>query len=493
MMNPEKIKLGIIMLTSIIPLSGCSLQSDYTSPPLPHKQFWSDATVPPAHFTSSPEQWWTEMHDPAINDLVDASFTKNPTLEKAVAQMDEARAQVGVNKADYYPTVSASGSISESKTTVSGGGSGGAASAIGVIPGRSRTSSIGPSLSWELDLFGRIRSSVEVAKRHLDARTADAQYTKLSLAVQVANTVLDLRACEHTAQVYRNEISSRGITLNLIHKKRIAGFSADTDEASVLRDLAAAEGALASQNETCAQDVNALVSLTGRDREAVASLIAAPLPGDTKTDETLLFMPQPPEAVPQLPATILLSHPSIVSADQDAAAAWANIGVARADRLPKIDLAAALTGEWINTAGSTIRVITSSLEPSFSATLLDGGKGAANVDVAEAQYRQSVANLQATVRTTVKEVENALAAEQSAGARMITSKQSEAAAKTAFTASEAQWKSGMASLLELEDSRRQYATAQDSVIGAARDRAKAWVSLISATGNSTSYLRKDAL
>ncbi len=480
---------SVFLLFMAMMLIGCSQQSAYIQPSLSPKNAWSGRNVPAVDSSPSPPTWWVALHDPAITSLIEAAFADNPTLQQAVGKMDEARAQVRVNKADYYPQVSASGSISDADTTVSGGGSGIVAASTGAIAGHSRTSSIEPSLSWELDLFGRVRSSVEVARRHLDARTADADSTRLSLAVEVADDVLDWRGCTHTQIVYRNEIASRNRTLNLIHKKLIAGFSSKTDEASALRDLAAAQVELEAQQETCTQYVNALVALSGRAPDAVTALLVMPLPGESKTDTTAIFMPMPPETAPQLPATVLLTHPSIVSADQDAAAAWANIGVARANRLPKIDLEAAFTGQWISAAGSTLSEIIWSLGPSFSATVFDAGKGAANVDIASAQYRQSVANLQATVRTTVQEVENALAAEQSASLRMVSSQQSAAAAKTSFTATQASWKSGMSSLLELEDSRRQYASAEDSVITAARDRAKAWVALVSATGNSITLIK----
>ncbi len=173
----------------------------------------------------------------------------------------------------------------------------------------------------------------------------------------------------------------------------------------------------------------------------------------------------------------------MVASDREAAAAWADIGTARANRLPKFDLSAALTGEWIRYAGTTLRLTSWSVGPGVSGTLFDAGKGSANVKAAQARYRQAVADLQTTVRSTVKEVENALAAQQSAEARLTASQESQAAAQVAFNAMQAKWDTGTASLLELEDARRQYAFARDSVITAARDRTSAWVELVRASAN----------
>lgn len=151
----------------------------------------------------------------------------------------------------------------------------------------------------------------------------------------------------------------------------------------------------------------------------------------------------------------------------EAAAAWAEIGVARGNRLPRLDLAAVLTGQWIRAAGSTLNLTTWSVGPALTGTQFDGGAGAANVCAAQARYRHAVARLQGTLRTTVEDVESVLAARASAQDRTVSA--SEAAA---------------ISLFELEDSRRQFASAEDAEISAWRDRAQAWMALVKATGGA---------
>jgi outer membrane protein, multidrug efflux system len=485
-----------IIVTSLIALSvsACSLQSDYVAPTLSNQTRWNTEAKSRADTRvgngAASDTWWSALNDPAINALVDATFAGNPTLDKALARLDEARAQAGANRADYFPTLSAKGSITESNTKINNSGSGGgadAASSTGVLVGRSRTTAVGPSLTWELDLFGRVRSSVAASRRRLDARTADAQSTRLALAAQVATTTLDWRACAHSVEVDTAEIDSREKTLTLTQRKLAAGFAARVEVASVTRDLAAARNTLVAQQETCARNVNALVELSNLDRDALLQVLMQPLPNGDAADAANVvsaFMPTPPASTPELPATVLLAHPSVMAADREAAAAWAEIGVARADRFPKIDLSAALTGQWIRYAGSTLSLTTWSVTPAIAGTLFDFGKGANNVNAAQARYRQAAADLQATVRTTVKEVENALAAQQSAAARLDSSQQSAAAAQVVLNATQAKWDNGTASLFELEDAHRQYAIATDSVITAARDRASAWVELIRASANN---------
>ena len=458
-MHASRSKKSIVTALIALSVSACSLQSDYVAPTSTNQSHWSTESTSPAEADKSvnPAQtasdtWWLALSDPAINALIDATFASNPTLDKAVARLDEARAQVGVNRADYFPTLSAKGGINEANTRINNSGAGGgagAAASTGMLVGRSRTTSIGPSLSWELDLFGRVRSSVDAARRRLDARTADAQGARLSIAAQVATTVLDWRACTHSVEVDAAEIDSREKTLALTRRKLAAGFAAQVEVASVTRDLSAAQTTLVAQQETCARNVNALIELSNLDRDALLNVLMQPLPSSDVADAANVvsaYMPTPPAATLELPATVLLSHPSVIAADREAAAAWADIGAARAERFPKLDLSAALTGEWIRYAGSTLKLTTWSIAPSIAGTLFDAGKGANNVNAAQARYRQAAADLQATVRTTVKEVENALAAQQSAASRLDSSQQSQAAAQVVFNAMQAKWDNGTASM-----------------------------------------------
>lgn len=415
------------------------------------------------------DDWWRALHDPAIDALAEAAFADNPTLAQAVARVDEARATLGVNTAARAPTVTASAGVTRGQSASTG------------VPGatlRSTSANAGPSLDWEVDLFGRIRNSVRAAQDRLDARTADAADARLALAADVVDGVLALRACENARAVSVDDIASREKTLALMRRKIATGFAAPVDEARAMSGIATVRTTLASQQEQCTQQVNALVALSGKDADTVRRLVGA---GGT----AVTYMPQAPATVPALPAAVLAHHPNVVSADREAAAAWADIAVARADRLPRLDLAAILTGQWIRAAGSTVNFTTWSAGPNLTGTLFDGGAGAANVGAAEARYRRAAASLQGTLRSTVRDVENALAAQASAEARIDSTRAATSAARTTLEATQAQWNAGSVSLFELEDSRRQFASAQDSEISARRDLAQAWVALVKATGGAS--------
>lgn len=451
----------------MLTLGGCALQPLYEKPDLQAPAAWSvPTTLVTGPSVAGGDGWWRALGDPAIDALADAAFADSPTLAQAVARVDEARSTLGSNAAARGPALSVSAGVARAQSQNTSG-----RSSDTTVLGTS--ANVGPRLSWEVDLFGRVGQSVEAAQSRLDARTADAASARLTLGADIANGVLSLRACDHARRVLEEDIASREKTLALTRLRLQTGFAAPVDEARAVSGIASSRTSLASQSEQCTRQVNALVTLSGKDARMVRELV-----------NPVTAMPRAPAAAPELPATVLALHPGVVSAERESAAAYADVGVARANRLPRLDLAAALTGNWIRAAGSTLDFVTWSIGPSLSGTLFDNGAGAANVSAAEARYRRAVANLQGTLRTSVQDVENALAAQASAQARTASTTESVTAARTTLTAAEAQWRAGAISLFELEDSRRQFASAQDAEISARRDQAQAWVSLVKATGGA---------
>lgn len=467
--------LAMTGVAALLILGGCALQPAYVAPAQATPAAWS-ATTPAVAGIGQPlaptPVWWHALGDRAIDTLTDAALADNPTLSQALARLDEARATSGATGAARWPTVGASAGLTRTQSQNTGSAAAGATI-------QSSAFSVGPSLSWEVDLFGRVRQSMEAAQSRLDARGADAASARLAVAADIAHNVLSLRACDNSRRVLVSDIASRETTLALTRRRLSSGFAAPVDEARAASGLATTRTNLALQEEQCTRLVNALVALSGQDARTVRALTGV---SDQVTATEPVFMPQAPAAQPTLPATVLAQHPSVVSAEREVAAAWAEIGVARANRMPRLDLAAVLTGQWIRAAGSTLDFTTWSLGPSLTGTLFDGGAGAANVSAAEARYRRAVAALEGTVRSTVQEVENALAAQTSAAARSASTRDGVSAARTTLQASEAQWKAGAISLFELEDSRRQLASAQDAEISARRDQTQSWIALVKATG-----------
>ncbi|MGH8323658.1 MAG: TolC family protein, partial [Steroidobacteraceae bacterium] len=268
---------------------------------------------------------------------------------------------------------------------------------------------------------------------------------------------------------------------------------------------AAARTSRISQQESCTRLIDALVALSGQSAASVSAVVKQPIttsitgkldgppselgePGELGIDPRSVI-PLPPPFQPALPATVILAHPNVVAAERETAATWSEIAVSRANRLPKIDLAAMLSGNWLAAFGQATRFQTWSVSSNLSAPLIDGGAGAANVRSAQARYREAVATLRETVRTTVQNIEDALAERQSAEDRIVTSQQELAAAEATLRANEQRWRAGSISQFDLQIARRQYTSAQDDAIAARRDRALAWVDLVLASNTTTQETR----
>lgn len=452
-------------------LGGCVLQPPYRAPPLDVPASWANDPAG-GRLQPLPAQdadWWRLLHDPAVDQLVAAGLADNPTLAEAAARVDQARAALGMEAARRLPAIEMKGGALTSRSNAGNG------STI-----RQTSGNIGPALSWEFDLWGRIRESRIAAHHRLAARDADAQAARLSVIGEIADSALALRACMLILDIRDRDIRSRETELELFRKRVEFGRVAPVELALAASNLAAARTSRIVQAESCTRLVDALAALSGLAPAAIRGLLAA---GPDAGERT---MPEPPMLTPALPASVLLNHPSVIAAEREAAARWSEIAVARAERLPRLNLAAALSGQWVTALGNSSAFVTDSLEAGLSAPLFDGGSGTNAVRGADAAYREATARLLLALRSATRDVEDSLAAQQSAIARMGTSNEALTAARYTLQANEARWRAGAIARFELEDSRRQYNLAQESRINAAADRARAWVALMQQTGSGGS-------
>ena len=459
-------------------LSGCATQPPHTAPPLATAAAWSVADDDKAALAPAEPAWWTRLNDHAIDTLAPAALADSPTVAQALARVDEADANLGVNAARRLPALQASLGANRARAI------------DGAQTNYATGASLGLSLGWEVDLFGRVRGSIDSARHRLDARNADADAARLSLAARVADTVLALRGCRFSLAVLDDDIASRQVALELTRRKLTVGAAAAVDEARARSGLAAARTALATRQQQCSVHLNTLVALSGHDAAGVGALMEAPLMVKTSANTSPALpryaewlMPAAPKVKLALPATVLARHPAVLAAGAELAAAWADIAVARAERLPRLDLGAALSGQWLRAGRQGDAGW--SFGPAFSMPLFDGGRGAAAVAAGQARYRVALATLQGAVRDAARDVENALAAIQSADTRLATTREAVDAAQAAFDATDAMWRAGATSLFVLEDARRLLASAQDDAIAAVRDSGQAWIALVLACGNSS--------
>lgn len=460
-------------------LGACALQPDYRKPTLSAPPAWNNMqdglASAPASSTVS-DTWWSELNDPAIDALVSAALADNPTLAEAVARVDQARALLTVNDAGKLPSIGIEGSATRARDRLNPTGG----------PTHQTSASLGARLSWEIDLWRRVRESANAARYRVGARTADADSARLSVVGDIADNAIALRACILTLEVRDRDIASRDTELRISRARLAFGSIAPVALATAQSNLASARTDRIAQDEACRLLIDALVALSGRDAVTVRDLfVVHPLTvsdAGTVSAGTLPWLPSPPPYRPALPAIMLLGNPGVRAAESELAARWSEIAVARAERMPRIDIAAVFTGQWIRALGSESSFTSNSFGASLSAPLFDGGARAANVRGAQAAYQAALAQFTLVVRTTIRDVEDALAVQQSAFQRQGTSREMLDTAGFALTANEARWRAGAISQFELEESRRQFNRAQQGMIAASADLARAWVALVRRTG-----------
>lgn len=460
-------------------LSGCALQAPYSSPDVEPASQWASSLPSVAASESDyapPAQWWTALGDPGIDQLVRAALRDSPTLDEVEARSDEARAALGGARSQRLPSITAGANATRQR-------------GVGAVPGEtalSRVADAGVGLAYEIDLFSRVRESVDAARYRSAARSADVESARLTLVAQISDSVVALRACAFSQQVRSLDMASRSQVLDLTLRRVAAGRDARVEASRASSSLASARTEAALQDQECNRQTHVLHALTGLRSEVVRANVLGV--GGTPPAREVPFMPTSPALPSAMPATVLIHHPDLLAADRDAAAAWSDVGVAKAERLPRIDLSAILSGNWLRAAGSTLDYTTWALGASLAAPLFDGGAGASKVKAAEARYRAADARLRQVVRRIVQDVEQAMALEQSSRIRAVTSQDALVAARDTFFVTEQRWRVGAANLFELEDARRQRAAAEDAAIAAARDQAQAWIALMKAIGTATPSL-----
>ena len=398
-MKLMKTLLSSGFLAAAVLLAGCSVGPNYNRPApvaLPMDWHWKMAE-PRDAVAKGP--WWKLFRDPTLDHLEELAVAQNQDLKAAVGRVDEARARARLSGASFFPDLTLAPSVTRTQLPADN-----PPFSQVPIPGILRrfdaynSFSVPLDLSYEIDLWGRVRRSFESAQAQAQASVADYENVLLTLNSDVAVEYLTLREYDLETRILQDTVKARAESLR-INKVRVqAGRATDVDVAQAETDLTNAEAQLAAVQQNRAETGNALVVLCGTD--------AAEL--------ELPFHPldlAPPPAIPiGLPSSLLERRPDVAEAERTMASKNALIGVAYAAFFPAVSL----TGQggvlsaratdlfhWQNTIWS--------FGPSISLPIFDGGQNLSNLQIARAQYNQSVAQYRGSVLNSVRDVENALA------------------------------------------------------------------------------------
>jgi NodT family efflux transporter outer membrane factor (OMF) lipoprotein len=437
--------------------AGCAVGPNYHRP---------SADVPPAWQPEAPwheaapgdtalkGNWWELFRDPALNPLVEQALANNQNLRVAAARLQQSHDQLSIARSALLPAVDLSGSALRSKDSANR-----PLSAYNQ-PNQSTVQNdfrLGPSVSYELDLFGRVRREVEGARAGVAQAEADFENTRLILMAALVSDYFSLREVDAEMDVVRRSLDLQRDALKFVSARHDLGFATGLD-------LAQQQALL----DSSATQLELLQNQRSQFEHAIATLVGTAAPS---------FALAPAAAVPPLPAVpvglpsdLLQRRPDVASAERAMAAANARIGVAQAAYFPTIELAPGLgvpSLGWESNALANLFAAPSrlwSLGLSASQTLFDAGKTRANVRFADADYTAAVATYRQTVLTAMEEVENGITGLASLERAEVQADASVRSAQRAFDIASERYKGGVDTYLDVITAQQTLLTNQRQAV-----------------------------
>lgn len=414
-------------------------------------------------------RWWGRQNDPLLVDLILAAQNVSPDIAQARSRLAQARATQVAARAALLPSLDGQASASRGFNEQAGGLASTAQAAV--------------QAGWELDLFGGNAAASDAARERLSGAAAQWHEARVSVAAEAALQYTAYRSCEQQRAVAESDAQSRGETARLALQSEKAGFTAPATAALASASFSDAKVRAERQRMQCEINLKTLVALTGIGEPEMRSRLASAAP--VQAPEALF-------AIADIPAQALAQRPDVYAAEREVAAASADVGQARADRYPRLSLSGSIGRGWLSTGGASLSTNTWSIGPvALSLPIFDAGRRAAQVDAAEARYDEAAQRYRAQVRKAVSEVEQALVQLDSTATRSGDAQQAVSGYRRSFVATEARWRAGLASLVELEDARRTMLAAETGLVALQQERMAAWITLYRAVGGGWTAQQAD--
>ena len=390
----RKIFIGAVLLT------GCTVGPNYHRPATPTPQtFRAPAPLPSDSASVADLEWWKVFKDPELQGLVRTALVQNYDLRDAVARVEAARANLGITRSNQFPNFAASGYVETNRLSRNGS----LPLSKAFVPSQNRT--FGDAtlnlLSFEVDLWGRLRRATEAARANLLAADENRKAVTTTLVSDVATNYFSLRELDDELEISRHTLATRRESLELIKTRQSGGVA-------TLLDLRQAEQLVYTASETI-PTLEQHIEQT----ENQISLLLGKNPGEVARGRSLTEQELPPEVPAGLPSALLERRPDIRAAEQTLIAFNAEIGVARAAYFPQLSLSGLLGGQSTHLANlfsgpsSVWTFIPQVTQPIFTA-----GRLKSSVRLAEAQKQSALAQYEKSIQIAFTEVSNALIAHQ---------------------------------------------------------------------------------
>ena len=463
-----KLRLGICVFPVLSVLAACTMEPRYRAPPLPVAQQWpippttaagadgasasaavaSNSDDDPAATGAAADIGWRDFFvDARLQQLIAQALANNRDLRVSILNIQLARAQYRVQRSNLFPAVNATGSYTKEKQP---GIEFGVANSI-----TASFYQVGVGVSsYELDLFGRVRSLTHAALEQYLAQEEARRSAQLSLIAEIADAYLTLASDRELQRLARDTLKSQEDSFALTQKRHAIGSVSGLDLAQAQTTVESARADAARYDGNIAQDIDALTLLVG------APVDAQLLPQDF--DSSSMGLDELPAG---LPSTVLLRRPDVLQAEHLLRSANANIGAARAAFFPTISLTGsissvspALSGLFKSGTGAW------SFTPQASLPLFHGGELVGNLSVANTNRDIALAQYEKAIQSSFRDVADALALTQTLARQRQAQEALVTASKSSYDLSQQRYKSGTDSYLAVLDAQRSYYSAQQGLI-----------------------------
>jgi NodT family efflux transporter outer membrane factor (OMF) lipoprotein len=382
----------LVILLSLI-LAGCAMGPNYQAPKIVAPTRFRADTAPQSPESLADRKWSTVFNDDVLTELVETALKQNYDLRIAVERVLQSRAQLGIQQSAYFPNVNGTATFSANKISQIGQNR--------FLPRGTNIdvayTQIGFALSWELDIWGRIRRLNEAARAQFLATEEARRGVTASIVADVTDAYFSLRELDLELEIARKtrDIAESGLRLTRARLDRGVSTGLDVQQAEQLLHTATAQ--IAASERAIAQQENALSVLLGQN------------PGEVKRGKPLDALVAPDKVPPGIPSQLLARRPDIRQAEQTLIAANARIGAARAEFFPQISLTGFLGGQ----SRPLHEIFTAparqfSVAPGATAPLFNAGRIRSNVKYTEAVKREMLANYEKTIQNALREVSDSL-------------------------------------------------------------------------------------
>ena len=464
-----KSQLSLPIPGVLILLAGCAVGPNYHPPKTAAPTNWGEPQL--GGTTNSPVQiveWWKTFNDPELDSLVERAVKANYNLRLAVAHLHESRATVSGAKWDFAPVIGSSAGYTKQRTSVNAFG---APTKVQNLTSEQYDAHF--DATWEIDVFGSKRRTLEEDTANLAASRENLHDVLITVLGDVARNYLEVRGAQQRLIIASNNISEQVQSIELTRARFKAGLTSELDVRQAEALLATTEAAVPTIQTTLKQAVHALGVLLGQPPGALLKELSRTEP-----------IPATPPSVPVgLPSELLRRRPDVRGAERQLAAATADIGVQTAELFPKFSLTStrglqsASASDWF-TAGSRYW----SVGPTVTWRILDFGRIKAQIKGADARQEQALDTYQQTVLTAFQDVENALVAYANEQVRYQVLNDSVIANRRSLEIANELYTSGNGDFLNVLDSERSLFGAEDQLVDSQRTVTENLVTLYKALG-----------